>query len=192
PAAGRTLPTTVRRGPRAVRQSRHWPQRPALRSRCCPARSGLAYDPRGFFVAVLQLSQFQRGVLSLLAGSEDHAVMRRLAAHRVGIAGIAGEHEGLAATAAEILVLLVARTTGLGHPVITTEAVEAERLAPDMREAVLAHVGKLHRQLPRTVAGQRRAVRGDVEEQVAPAVHARLGALLVVVRGDEDQFARVV
>ncbi len=42
------------------------------------------------------------------------------------------------------------------------------------------------------MARQRGAVRGDVEEQAAPAVHAGLGALLVIIRGDEDQLARVV
>ncbi|MNF93001.1 hypothetical protein D3C84_756610 [compost metagenome] len=61
-----------------------------------------------------------------------------------------------------------------------------------MLDAVLAHIGKLHRQLAGAVTRQRGAVRGDVEEQVAPAVHAGLGPFLVVIRSDEDQLARVV
>lgn len=58
-------------------------------------------------------------------------------------------------------------------------------------QAVLAHVGKLHRQLPRAVTRQRGAVGGDVEEYAGPAAHAGLRPFLVVVGGDEDQLARV-
>ncbi|CAH0311298.1 hypothetical protein SRABI70_04737 [Pseudomonas sp. Bi70] len=114
-----------------------------------------------------------------------------LAAHRVGIAGIAGEHEGLAAAAAEILFLFIARAARLGHPGKTAIAVEAERVVPDMLQAVLAHVGKGDRQLARAMAGQGGAVRGNGQENTAPAIHAGLGALLVVVRSHEDQLARV-
>ncbi|KAI3488617.1 hypothetical protein L1887_47388 [Cichorium endivia] len=135
---------------------------------------------RGGGVAEGQLGDGLPGLLGLRAGGEDHAVMGRLAAHRVGIAGVAGEQEGLTATAAEVLVLLVAVAAGLGHPVIATEAIEAEGFAPNVIQTVFAHIGKLHRQLPRAMARQRRTIRGDVEEQIAPAVHAGLGPLLVV------------
>ncbi|VVN15045.1 hypothetical protein PS659_04072 [Pseudomonas fluorescens] len=87
--------------------------------------------------------------------------------------------------------LFIAGAAWLLHPVITAKTIEAERVVPDVLDTVLAHVGKLHRQLPGAVARQGRAVGGDVEKQVGPAVHAGLGTLFVVVRGDEDQLARV-
>ncbi len=71
--------------------------------------------------------------------------MGRLAAHRVGVAGVAGEQEGLAATAAEVLVLLVAAAAGLGHPGVAAEMVEARRVVPDLSQRHLPHVGELDR-----------------------------------------------
>ncbi|MNN65367.1 hypothetical protein D3C81_1808650 [compost metagenome] len=119
-------------------------------------------------------------------------MVRRLSANRVGVVGIAGEHEGLAATATEVTVLLVTGAARLGHPGVAAVAVESERLEPDVLQAVLTHVGELHRQLPGAMTRQRGAVRGDVEKQLAPAAHARLRPLLVIVRGDEDQLAWVL
>lgn len=78
--------------------------------------------------------------------------MCRLGAHRVGGLGVAGEQEGLAAAAAEVALLLVAGTARLGHPGVAAEAVEAERFVPDVLQAVIAHIGEFHRQLPRAVA----------------------------------------
>src|SRR5690606_38341780 len=154
--------------------------------------SDLEDEPRGLFVAVAQLIEARRILLGLLARGEDDAVVRRLAAYRVGIVGIAGKHEGLAAAAAEILLFFIATAAGLGHPVVATIFVETEGVLPDVLDAVLAHIGELYRQLPRAVAGQGGAVRGDVEKQVAPAVHAGLGALFVIVGRHEDQLAGVV
>ena len=115
----------------------------------------------------------------------------RLGADRVGGVGIAGEEERLAAAAAVVPLLLLAGTAGFGHPGVAAVTVEAERFVPDVAQAVLAHVGKLHRQLPRAVTRQRGAVGGDVEEYAGPAAHAGLRPFLVVVGGDEDQLARI-
>ncbi|MNR49945.1 hypothetical protein D3C85_1693950 [compost metagenome] len=84
-------------------------------------------------------------MLRLLPRRQDLAVVGRLGADRVGVAGITGEQEGLAAAAAEVLLLLVAGAARFGHPVVATEAVEAEGLVPDMPQRVLAHIGELHR-----------------------------------------------
>ncbi|KPM89815.1 hypothetical protein AOR11_25010, partial [Vibrio alginolyticus] len=81
---------------------------------------------------------------------------------------------------------------GFRHPVIATKFVEAEGMSPDVLDAVLAYVGELNRQLARTVTRQRRAVRRDIEKQVAPAVHAGLRAFFVVIGRHEDQLARMV
>src|SRR5690606_23702423 len=210
---GRTRSRTARHGPSATRQSLGWQRRPARHSSrwarnhrgrrfySCrhpsfssqpPLGSDLQDEPRGLFVAVAQLIEAKRILLRLLARSEDDAVLRRFAAYRIGVGGVAGEHEGLAAAAAKILLLLIATAAGLRHPVVTTKFVEAEGVAPDVLDAVLAHVWKFYRQLSGTVAWQCCAVRGDVEKEVAPATHAGLGALLVIVGGHEDQLAGMV
>src|SRR5215472_5726817 len=54
----------------------------------------------------------------------DDRVLGREVAHRVGRAGVAGEREGLAAAAAEILSAPRARRARLLHPVGTAEGAE--------------------------------------------------------------------
>ncbi len=52
--------------------------------------------------------------------------MRGFAAHRVGVIGAAGQHKGLAAAAAEVLLFFITGAARLRHPVIPAVAIEAE------------------------------------------------------------------
>src|SRR5690606_13081781 len=89
--------------------------------------------------------------------------------------------------APEIAGLLRARAARLLHPGVAAVAVEGGRVVPDPVERTLTHARELEpREHARRVAGKRDAVRGDHEEPRAPAVHARLGAALVVVRYHEE------
>ena len=112
--------------------------------------------------------------------------MRRARARGVGVRRVAGEQEGLAAAAAEVLLLLVATAAGRAHPFVATEFLEGGRLVPQPGEALVAHRGEFQPlDHARLLAGHGDAVRGDGEVDRAPAVHARLGAALVVVGDDE-------
>src|SRR3954470_20527263 len=62
---------------------------------------------------------------------EDFFMHRRQRAGRVGIAGIAGQREGLAAAAAEIDFLEFAALARLGHPAGAAIAVEGFGILPD-------------------------------------------------------------
>src|ERR1700737_4941845 len=62
---------------------------------------------------------------------EDLLMHRRQRAGRIGIAGIAGQREGLAAAAAEIDLLELAALARLGHPPGAAIAVEGFRVLPD-------------------------------------------------------------
>ena len=73
----------------------------------------LGDQPRVTFIAKGQLFNGLGRVLGFFASLEDYAVMVRFAAHRVGIARVPREHEGLAATAAEVFFFLVAGTARL-------------------------------------------------------------------------------
>src|ERR1700712_2882485 len=161
---------------------------PAATAWAAENRSGFCDEARVSFIAKGQLLNGLASILGFVARLGDQAVLRRLAAHRVGVAGIARQHEGLAAAAAEVLFLFIAGAARLGHPFITAKPVETERLVPDVLHAVIAHVGELDRHLARAVTGQGGAVRSHGEEQIAPAVHAGFRALFVIVGGDEDQF----
>src|SRR5471032_2582685 len=110
--------------------------------------------------------------------------MFRLAAHRVGIARVTGQHEGLATAAAEVLFFLIAGAARLGHPVVTTKAIKAERVVPDVLHAVVAYVRKLHWHLSGSVTGQGGSVRRDCQKNTAPAIHAGFRTFFVVVKGD--------
>ena len=62
----------------------------------------LGDQPRVARIAKGQLFDGLGRVLGFFASLEDHAVMFRFAAHRVGIARVPREHECLAAAAAEV------------------------------------------------------------------------------------------
>src|SRR5262249_60948027 len=90
-------------------------------------------------------------------------------ADRVGSRGVAGEREGLAAAAAEILLAAWAARARLLHPGGAAEGIEGRRVRPDVGERVLAYVPEFE---PgnrfRSVAGQHLAGGGDVWRTPAP------------------------
>src|SRR5262249_60772442 len=104
------------------------------------------------------------------------AVVWGQVADRTGGRGIAGEQEGLAAAAAEILVPPRATAARLAHPVGAAEGAEGRGVAPDIGERVVAHRPELE---PgdgfRRMARQHAAGRRDVERAPAPAADTGLG-----------------
>src|SRR5262249_50759540 len=109
---------------------------------------------------------------------------------RVGRAGVAGEREGLAAAAAEILSAPRARRARLLHPVGTAEGAERGRGIPDVGERMIAYRPELEaRDALCGVARQDAPGRRHVERSPAPVAHARLGIFGVIVghdRVDDD------
>src|ERR1035437_794076 len=105
---------------------------------------------------------------------ENLLVQRRQRAGRIGIAGIAGQGEGLAAAAAEVDFLELAAFKRLRHPAGAAIAVEGFGVLPDPGDRVIAaHRFEFE---PGNgfggVAGQDLAGRRNVEELPAPAAHA--------------------
>ncbi len=77
-------------------------------------------------VAELQLADFYVAAGRFAPGLEDFVMMRGFAAHRVGVIGAAGQHKGLAAAAAEVLLFFITGAARLRHPVIPAVAIETE------------------------------------------------------------------
>lgn len=119
----------------------------------------------------------------------DQSMLCRLGAHRVGGAGIAGQHEGLAAAAAVVLFLVFAGAAGFRQPGGAAKAVEQVGLVPDGGQILLADIGEFEAgQHARRVAGQGEAVGRHREKDFAPAVHAFLRAAFLVIRGNEENL----
>ena len=72
---------------------------------------------------------------SFVQQRREHAVVRREHADGIGASGVAGQGEGLAAAAAEVVFAPVAGAARLGHPVEAAEPVERRRPRPDLRES---------------------------------------------------------
>src|SRR5947209_1445613 len=110
---------------------------------------------------------------------------RREMAHRISRVRIAGDGEGLAAAAAEVLIALGARAARLLHPVEAAECHEGGRVVPDIGERMLAHVPEIEpRNALGRVAWQHLTGRRNVERTPSPAADASLRKARVVVRHD--------
>jgi hypothetical protein len=70
---------------------------------------------------------------------DDFFVVWRLAAHRVGLGGIASDQKSLAAAAAEILVALVAVAAGRFHPLLAPVGVKTLAARPDVGQRLVLH-----------------------------------------------------
>ena len=104
-------------------------------------------------------------------------------AHRVGGARIAGEREGLAAAAAEVLKTSRAARARLLHPIGAAEGAERRRVFPDVGQRTLAHRPELEaRKAFRRMAGQHLADGRHVERAPAPAADARLWKPRMIIR----------
>src|SRR5579859_5550835 len=103
----------------------------------------------------------------------------------VGGGGIAGEEQGLAAAAAEILGATVAGFAGFLHPVFATKLFKGFGHFPDLAQAAVLHVFKLQSGNDLCgVAGKSFASGCDEHEFAPPAAHAGLGIFGVIVRYD--------
>src|ERR1700733_14267355 len=115
---------------------------------------------------------------------ENLLMQRRQRAGRGGIAGIAGQREGLAAAAAEIDFPELAALARLRHPAGTAITVEGLGVLPDPGDRMI----RPHRFEFEPgngfggVAGQDLAGRRNVEELPAPAAHAFFRPQRVIVR----------
>ena len=117
-------------------------------------------------------------------------MVRRLAAHRIGLRGIAGDLESLAAAAAEILVALVAVAARRLHPGFAPVGVEGLAAHPDIGQRLVLHARQLQaRQVARVVAGQGHAIRRNRQKHRTPAIHAGLRTLLEVIGNDKQNPA---
>jgi len=105
---------------------------------------------------------------------EDFFVHRGERAGRIGVAGIAGQGKGLAATTAEINFLEFAAAARLRHPAGAAVAVEGFGVLPDPGDRMIgAHRFEFEPgDALGGVAGQDLAGRRDIEELPAPAAHA--------------------
>src|SRR5579875_112786 len=113
-------------------------------------------------------------------------MMRRFAAYRIGVGGITGQQESLATASAVILGALGAGTAGLAHPLFAAKLSEHGRFMPDPAQIVFAHVGELKpRDHARFLAWQSRSIRRDGQMNIAPTLHTRFRALVVIVGDDE-------
>src|ERR1044071_5683464 len=84
---------------------------------------------------------------------------------------------------------MLAAAAGLGHPLGAAEELECWRLLPDPLQRVFANVAVLDaRQSVRTVTRQRLPIGCDENEAAAPARHARLGPVAVVIGHHEQQL----
>src|SRR5216110_292733 len=95
-------------------------------------------------------------------------------AHWIGCARVAGECEGLAAAAAEILLALGARAAGFLHPVGATKRHERGRIVPDILQCVFANVPEIEvRNAFRRMARQHLAGGRDIERAPSPSTDTR-------------------
>ena len=116
-------------------------------------------------------------------------VVRTLAADRVGVGRIAREHVRLAAAAAEVVLFLVAGLAQIVHPAVAAVLVEGRRVVPDPLHALVTGVREFDAgQHAGHMAGQHGAVCLHGDEHIAPAIHALLRALGVIVRHDEEEL----
>src|SRR5690606_28318667 len=116
-------------------------------------------------------------------------MVRRLAAHGVCMRGIAREHEGLAAAAAEVLFLLIAASAGLLHPGVAPIETEGPGFVPYPPHVMIADIGELQPwQHSGLMTGQGESVRCDIEEDGTPAVHAVFGPVGIIIRHDEVEL----
>ena len=129
------------------------------------------------------------GLLRLSHRLGQLVVMRALAAHGVGVGRVARQHVGLAATTPEVVLFLRTGLAQVLHPGVAAVFVERRRVVPDPVHAFVTRVRELDaRQHAGDVTGQHGAIRLHRDKHVAPAVHALLRALAVVVRHDEKQL----
>src|SRR5262249_23126401 len=124
----------------------------------------------------------------------DKRVMGSEVAHRVRCGGIAGEREGLAATAAEIELAARAACARLLHPRGAAEGIEGRVIPPVIGERSLAHVPEFEAGYRLGgMTGQHFARRSPVEQTAAPTADARLWIAGVIVRHHRvDDDAAVV
>src|SRR5205085_1857321 len=127
---------------------------------------------------------------------EDFLVARRQFARRVGIAGVAGEGEGLAAAAAPVDLAKVAALAGLGHPSRAAIGLKGRRIIPDPVDRMVAHRFEGERgDALGGVTREHSTSRRDVEELPAPAAHAFLRTAGIIVGDDvvdgEDAFQSI-
>ena len=110
-------------------------------------------------------------------------MQRRERAGRIGVAGVAGEGERLAAAAAPILLAELAALARLGHPAGAAILLKASEFSQIQAIDLLPHAVELEAgDALGGVAGQDLAGGRDVEELAAPAAHALLRPLGVIVR----------
>ena len=116
----------------------------------------------------------------------------RLVAGGIGVAGVPGQRQRLAAAAAPVDLAPVARAAGLAHPFRAAEGLEGGVRAPDVAKRMIAHVPEFEaRNGLGGVARQRLAGRRDIDRDPPPAARARLRIAGVIV-GDhhvDDQLA---
>src|ERR1051325_10008462 len=113
-------------------------------------------------------------------------------AHRVGRCGVAGEREGLAAAAAEILLTARAACARLLPPAGAAEGVERRRVGPDVGERMVLHVPEFQtRNRLRRMTWQHLAGRRDVERAPAPDADTWFWKTRVVIghHGVDDDLA---
>ena len=126
------------------------------------------------------------------ASASEKRMIGRQRARGVGPGGVAGQREGLAAATAPVDLAPFAGTAGLGHPPRPAELRERWGMIPDLGEACLGDSRKPQtRQGLRRVTRQHPARRRDIQETPAPAAHARLRTMRVIVRNDivDDETA---
>src|SRR5690606_21743347 len=104
---------------------------------------------------------------------------------------IARKRHRLAAAAAEIDMAPLAAAAGFLHPVLAAEGLEGRPVLPDVTKRPVPYPLETERgDRLRRMAGEHGAVGGDIEPGRAPAAHAGLRELRVMIGGhivdDED------
>src|SRR4029078_8923705 len=134
-------------------------------------------------VARIAIDEGRRRPRGLRAGKRHHlAVIGRQRASRVGVARVGGDGHGLAATAAEISILEGARPARLFHPIGAAEGVERLAVEPDVEQLPLLDIVEFETGNGLGgVTGKDLAGRRDVHEAFAPAAHAGLRTLGVII-----------
>src|SRR5215831_11650959 len=126
-----------------------------------------------------------RDILADCGEFRHERMIGRQVAYRVGGPGIAGEQEGLAPAAAEVLLAPGAASARLAHPVGSAKSAKGRRVAPDIRQRMIPDGPKFEAgDRLRCMAWQYAAPRRDVERAPAPAAHAWLGVARVIIGDD--------
>src|SRR6516162_10461290 len=131
---------------------------------------------------MLAVEEIGGAFVGVCACPGEQAVVRGQCASGVRARGVAGQREGLAATAAPIDLTPLTGAAGLRHPTGPAKPLERRRAVPDFGEARFVDRRELKPgQGLRRMAGQYLARRRHVQEAPAPAPHARLRPMRVIV-----------